>query len=690
MKHTLASLLVVLAVAVCVLSPAMAQKGDQAEVQLKAAINKEVVDGDLKAAIDVYRKVAQSGNRPVAAKALIRMGQCYEKLGDAQAREAYERVVREYGDQTEVVAEARARLAALAGIARTTNGSTMVDRCVWAGSDVDPDGQVSPDGRFLSFTDWETGDLAVHDLATGENRRLTNKGSWATSAECAEASIVSPDSKQIVYNWYNKDGHYDLRIVGIDGSKPRVVYANMEEHLSWISPIAWSPDGRHILTDLWKTDGTRDLVLVAVGDGSTRMVKATVNRSSDYAAFSPDGRYIAYALKGNISLFELETGRESPLIQDGANHQVLGWAPDGRHILFRSDRSGATDAWLIAVANGKPNGEPERVKPNFSHIPLGFSRSGAFYYAVRNDVRDVHIAELDPTSGKVVSPPEPVSRRWVGITTNPDWSPDGRFLAYVHAGTANQSIVIRSTDTGEERELQNLKMGINSGFRWAPDGKAVVVASPESGKGWNLRRVDAQTGQTTPLLLYPSSAGNLPSFDFSPDGKAIFYVTPSLSDKNPSSVTVRDLQSGRETTLLRGKNLKFVSVSPDGQRLALVGSDNTTQVLFVMPAAGGDAREIARIDGAEAYWRVPAVWTPDGRHVVFVKGLKGRGESAQLWRVSAEGGEPERLGLTVDGLWSLRLHPDGRRVALSTWQPKFEVWAMENFLPPAGAQKVKR
>ena len=39
-----------------------------------------------------------------------------------------------------------------------------------------PTGSVSPDGRYLSFTDSTTGDLAVHDLETGENRRLTNKG----------------------------------------------------------------------------------------------------------------------------------------------------------------------------------------------------------------------------------------------------------------------------------------------------------------------------------------------------------------------------------------------------------------------------------------------------------------------------------------------------------------------------------
>jgi tetratricopeptide (TPR) repeat protein len=68
------------------------------EVALRAAMEKETVKGDLKGAIDQYKKLAQGKDRAVAAKALVRMGQCYEKLGDAEARKAYERVVREYAD----------------------------------------------------------------------------------------------------------------------------------------------------------------------------------------------------------------------------------------------------------------------------------------------------------------------------------------------------------------------------------------------------------------------------------------------------------------------------------------------------------------------------------------------------------------------------------------------------------------
>jgi len=74
---------------------ALTQAPRSAEVQLKAAEHKQQVEGDLKGAIEQYRKLAQGRDRAVAAKALVRMGQCYEKLGDAESRKAYERVLRE-------------------------------------------------------------------------------------------------------------------------------------------------------------------------------------------------------------------------------------------------------------------------------------------------------------------------------------------------------------------------------------------------------------------------------------------------------------------------------------------------------------------------------------------------------------------------------------------------------------------
>jgi Tol biopolymer transport system component len=659
-----------------------------AGAQFEAAIKKEVVDGDLKTAIEMYRKLAQASDRGVAAKALMRMGQCYETLGDAQARKAYEQVVREFGDQAEVVAEARTKLAALARVAIEAGESTMTVRRVWTGAEVDDMGRVFPDGRFMSFTDWATGDLAIHDLATGQNRRLTDKGTWAASEEFAEFSVPSPDGRQIACNWYNSNFSYDLRIIGLDGSKPRVLRTAGDGVVD-LYPMAWSPDGRHLLAVSQKADGAYDMLLVAVADGSAKLLKALgQDDRSPGGAFSPDGEYIGLAVKDGLSLFELQTGKEYPLVRDLTQPHVLGWAPDGKHLLFSSDRSGSTDMWLIAVADGKAAGEPELVKKGYGGNALGFTRAGAFYYGVVNPVRDVHVAELDAKNGRVVTPPQPVSSRWVGITRSPDWSPDGRFLAYVRNPTLNDSVVvIRSTSTGEERDLQVGKMRIGLNLRWAPDGKAIVVPGFESGKGWNLMRVDVQSGQATSVMPLPPSGNQRFDIDMSSDGRTVFYITLRHA-QNTSEIQLlaRDLQSGRETEVIQKAGLFRVSVSPDGQRLLIGAQEDKSLVWRIMPATGGDSRVVVRIDAEEANYRVGASWTPDGRHVVFTKGQRGRPtRNVQVWRVAAEGGEPQRLGLTVDELWWLRLHPDGRRVAIGTWKTSVEVWVMENFLPKAAA-----
>src|SRR5882672_1835323 len=135
------------------------------ESMLGAALHQEEVQGDLKGAIAAYQKVlATPGvNRKTAAEALVHMGQCYEKLGDAESSKAYERVVKDYGDQKEAVAVAMARLGGSDATPRT-NG--VVTRQVWKGPQVAIYARVSPDAHQLSFVDQMTGNLALHDLST--------------------------------------------------------------------------------------------------------------------------------------------------------------------------------------------------------------------------------------------------------------------------------------------------------------------------------------------------------------------------------------------------------------------------------------------------------------------------------------------------------------------------------------------
>src|SRR6516162_2178053 len=83
-----------------------------AERALEAAIHEEAVAGDLKGAIEKYREIVARKDtpKPIAANALLHMGECYEKLGlRRQAHESYTRVVRDFESES-AAAQARAKI----------------------------------------------------------------------------------------------------------------------------------------------------------------------------------------------------------------------------------------------------------------------------------------------------------------------------------------------------------------------------------------------------------------------------------------------------------------------------------------------------------------------------------------------------------------------------------------------------
>ena len=84
------------------------------EAQMEAAKYREVVVGDLKGAIEQYKAVLQHPkSRTIAARALLQMGQCFEKSGRRpEAQAVYTRLLSEFADQTEFSAQARLHLAA--------------------------------------------------------------------------------------------------------------------------------------------------------------------------------------------------------------------------------------------------------------------------------------------------------------------------------------------------------------------------------------------------------------------------------------------------------------------------------------------------------------------------------------------------------------------------------------------------
>jgi Tol biopolymer transport system component len=670
-------------------APSSGQKNDQAELALKAAIKTETVDGDLRGAIEQYKKiVAQPGaDRTTVATALLRMGQCHEKLGSAEARAAYERLVRDFADQTGAAAEARARLAALDGRGISAKPAGMAAHRL-AEAFADTLGAPSRDGRFLSVVDWATGDLAVQDLATGEMRRLTNKGSWTDSNEFAVISVPSPDGRQVAYAWVNKNGGYDLRVVGIDRSKPRILVGDQE----YVQPGDWSPDGKWIPAFIDDKQSTQ-IVRISVTDGSVQVLKNLGWRYPTRLGCSPDGRYIVYDFPPkedsparDIFLLPADGGREIPIVQHPANDFTPAWTPDGKGILFVSDRAGSPGIWLVNLTDGKPESIPHLVKGDVGRFwPMGFGPNESLYYGLQTGMDDVYVASLDADHRKLAAPPTPVANRFVGSNSSPDWSPDGRFLAFasdrspVPPVERSRTIVIRSLENEQERDITP-KLARFRKLLWSADGHSFLVVGQNSKGVEGIFKVDAQSGDAA-LALAKRPGENLDLAARSADGNRIILVRTVGTVQR---VSLKDLATGVEKELPPGVATPWAAISPDDRSVLFRTWEQASRScrMTVVSAADGTARHVVEVRQPEF---IPGfgglAWSPDGEQIWFTRASPDTEDSFALWRVPFKGGDPEDTGLTAERLRDLRFHPDGRRFSFTAGRPKYEVWVMENFLP---------
>ena len=579
-------------------------------------------------------------------------------------------------------------------------GDEVTLRRIWAGSEVDGMGAVSRDGRYLSFTQWATGNLGLRDLVAGETRLLTNKSVWAESEDYAGPSVLSPDGQRVAYTWFNEGSALnELRVIGLNGinggEHPETLYSNPE--VPFMAPLAWFPDGRRILVRFVGKDRTAQIVVFDTDDRTVKILRTVNWRWPGKTVLSPAGRYILYdSPVGNgqdaphdIFLLAADGSSEIPLVAHSADDRVLGWTPDGASVLFASDRGGRRGAWLLPVADGKAQGEPTILKPDLdAGTPLGFSTDGSFYYHRSTPMMDVYTVPIDFKQGKPVGEPERVAERFVGANRAPAWSPDGKYLAYnslrALPASGTPTFVIRSVETGEERDLA-VDLQYFPRPRWAPDGRSLILPSRGQRTGPAIFRLAVDNGKLTMLVPRQEDTVYL-SPQLTPDGKTLLYTAQDSRERH-ATIRARNLENGEERQIYQNEaTWPRFELSPAADRVAIIEQDRKTQsmVLRLLPVEGGTPREILRLQFPEFMGNLP-VWTADGKCVLVWKAVSNRG--AELWSVPVDGSPPQGLGVRSKNHTAVSLHPDGHQLAYTAGGGYGEIWVMENFLPETKAAK---
>lgn len=663
---------------------AISPQDGQQEILLQKAIQKETVDGDLNAAIKMYRQIAENPgeDRAVAAKALLQIGKCYEKLGSLEARKAYETLLQQYSDQSEIATEARTRLAALT---RSADDGGIRMRKVWDSSAASNAGSLSIDGRFLPYIDWNSGgNVAIRELASGQARLIT------TSANGPEHFAlnpkISPDGKWIAYQWLNDEQTYDLRIVGIDGGNTRVLYAHSDYE---VYPDAWFPDGRQIAVRRYMLEQAAkgrpirtEIALVDVASGSIRVLKTLERPAVTRISYSDDGRYLIYdypsdkdAGRYDISMLAVDGSGEIPLVRHPANDRLLGRIPETRSLIFRSDRSGTDDLFMLHVSDNGPDGAPEVIKRAIGEIaPVGFANDGSLFFSIYTRSASLRVAPFDMRSGKIQLEN---AKTYLGSNMSSLWSPDGGYLAFqternkpAGPGFPVRQLRLHNMKTGETRETAP-HLFTNSLCCWAPDASAIIVrgSDMERQEKHGIYEVELSSGKTN--LLFELADRVTADAIWTADRKAIVH-------SRDGSIVMHDLQTKSETEF-SGQFGKYIyaKISPDGESLALgIGRyQGNPSKLFVITINGGMVQELVTLEDPQTIFG-DVVWTPDGKYLLFP--VEESQNSHILYRISSEGGDPEKLWESKDLIAGVSIHPDGRQVALSSLTQTREIWVMEN------------
>jgi Tol biopolymer transport system component len=715
----------------------LAQDGAR-ERKLQQAIDLLETKGDVARAMPLLEDVAKSADQSLAARGLLYLGQAQERQGNAQARATYERIIREFGRQEQVVAQARARLVSIsvapaAGTLTVTSRLLgKIDRPAYAL------GTMSRDGRYFPILD-DKDDLWLFDISSGTRRLLIPKDKERNAY--VEGLVFSPDGKLLAYATYsNKTDKYELRL-GTMAAAAKDSRSVLSGEFAWIDPRDLSPDGTLVLANIQReTRGAVELVLVSTRDGSIRsLASPRPVLGSLRAGFSFDGRFIAADMRvgdttgSDIAVFEVNGPREASIVKHRAHDVFVGWSPDGSRVIFASDRAGANGLWAQRVRNGEADGGPELIRTDIGRFdPIGVSSSGAVYSSegFRFAQVEVRTAHIDYATGQLVESDAATGAECTsGSTQAPDYSADGKYLAFVcirrSAGRSEVSVVIKPIAGGPARELRPGMTAI-ANLRWIPQAGALLVGGlPAQGvQGW--WRMDALTGELTvvsrkapdapmDILADVSQDGRKAYFrrtlpggkeraliahDFatheetelfrglheqqfpeisgvSPDGRYIYFrrVLPgSVRPYFKAEFGVKDVVSGTERIVISGRALDGLSGSPDGRYFATGSNDEATKTraLIRITIADGTVRELMRVPIPAALERADAP-NPNPLGVVgwspdsraLLAQTQDVGKPTQLWSVDISG---QRAPVRLSADWKglgLRMHPDGRQVVFT-------------------------
>ncbi|HZI66906.1 MAG TPA: protein kinase [Thermoanaerobaculia bacterium] len=442
----------------------------------------------------------------------------------------------------------------------------------------------------------------------------------------------SPDGKFLAYTT-DERGNLDVVVQPLAGGETLRIAGNDADE----AQPAWSPDGSKIafvssqdrggrihhvlaagtLTAFLGGRGGDVFVVPALGGAAAKLVE-----NGYFPAWSPDGKKIVFsserAGKWDLWVVSSDGGTPKRLTDDSDIDYQAAWSPDGKWIAYGSGTAAHFDLKVVAAEEGAPH----RVDSGTSWVlrPAWSADGRSLVYSGEREGL-VSVWRLPVSGGKASGSAERVTVG-PGADVAPTIDRGGR-IAFATVGGA-PDIWEWSLSSDTLRQVTS-ETGMESNARLAPDGKMLLFASDRGGSRafWSLDFTNR-----TPTRITTGKEEGFGFARWSPDGRRILFQREGRMWIQPlGGLSAKDLGIPGQTA----------SWSPDGSRIVFSqGPDFLRQEIYVMPAAGGEPKALTSW-GRYSTW--PS-WSPDGSQIVYQLERDG---ARHLWVVSSSGGESRQL-----------------------------------------------
>ncbi len=395
-----------------------------------------------------------------------------------------------------------------------------------------------------------------------------------------------------------------------------------------------------------------------------------------FAKFSPDGKWVAFTGQygGDEQIYIVSVGGGEPRqltyypargplpARWGYDNQVYGFTPDGTRVLFRSLRDsfdiGNSKLYTVPVAGGAaeplpmpsagagdvaPDGDRLVYSPLFRDFRTWKRYSGGW-------AQDLYI--FDPAGPSAVRiTDDPHSDR------DPMWVGQDIFFNSDRSGTSNLYKY-----NVEQKSTTPITSYDDWDVRWPSADAGGQIVFEQNGE---LSLLTAESGQVRKLDIYVpddgmnrrpqriSAAGNIEHFDISPKAeRALFIARGDLFSVPTKHGLVRNL------THSPNAHERDAAWSPDGEQLVYISDASGEEELWVIDHRGqSEPRQLTR--GNQARLRSP-IWSPNGRWIAYSD------QNGKLFVIPATGGQAREVADEPYGyMWDYRWSPDGRHLAFS-------------------------